>query len=69
MAGSNPKHRAKNFTKGEERALVSATGRFRTVIDINSNRDVDNKAKNDAWISIKRGFDNYCHAEGIYVSC
>lgn len=63
------KNPAKNFTKEEERALVSATGKFQTVIDVNTNRDADNKAKNTAWITNKRGFYNYCHAEGIYVSC
>lgn len=62
------KTRSKNFSEEESKVLLSACDKFHSVINKNSNRDVDKIAKVKAWEKIKQGFDNYCRAEGIYVS-
>lgn len=62
------KNRSKNFTEAECNVLLSASDKFYTIINKNSNRDNDKKAKVSAWSQIKRGFDAYCKSTGIYVS-
>lgn len=62
------KIRSKNFTEAECNVLLSACDKFYNVINKNSNRDKDKKAKIAAWSQIKAGFDAYCKSEGIYVS-
>lgn len=64
----NTKSRSKNFTEAESSALLSACDKFYNIINKNSNRDCDKKAKNNAWLRIKSGFDQYCKSEGVYVS-
>lgn len=60
--------RSKNFSPEESEVLLSACDKFYEVINKNSNRDVDKKAKTNAWSKIKCGFDKYCKSQGIYVS-
>lgn len=62
------KNRSKNFTEAECKVLLSASDKFYSIINRNSNRDKDRKAKVSAWIQIKRSFDTYCKSTGIYVS-
>lgn len=62
------KTRAKNFSEAECKVLLSACDKFHGIINKNSSRDKDKKAKSVAWAKIKAGFDGYCKSEGIYVS-
>lgn len=62
------KTRSKNFTQNEVDVLLSACDKFHEIINKNSNRDKDKVAKTNAWQKIKTGFDNYCKAQGFYVS-
>lgn len=62
------KVRSKNFTEPENEVLLSACDKFHSIINKNTNRDVDKTEKSNAWKKIKQGFDNYCKVQGIYVS-
>lgn len=62
------KTRSKNFTEEECKVIVSTCGKHFDIINKNSNRDVDKKAKDQAWKKIQREFHAYCHTNGIFVS-
>lgn len=62
------KSRSKNFSDAECNVLLSACDKFYTIINKNSNRDNDKKAKTVAWSKIKMGFDQYCKSQGVFVS-
>lgn len=68
QGGENTKSRSKNFTDKEITVLLSACDKFYSVINKNSNREVDKMAKASSWLKIKTGFDNYCKTQGCYVS-
>lgn len=68
LDSQNTKSRAKNYSSHECDALVECSERFRGIIDKNSNNERDKEEKERAWITIKEDFDEYCAAQGFYVS-
>lgn len=60
--------RSKNYTKEEIDTLLICCDSFNGVINKNSNRNVDQKNKENAWTKIKNTFHDRCHADGTYVS-
>lgn len=65
---TNSKLRSKNFTEEECKVIVSTCGKYFDVINKNSNREADKKAKDQAWAKIEQEFNAYCHAHAIFVS-
>lgn len=60
--------RTKNYTPFECETLLKICDQYHTVINKNSNRDIDRKNKESAWQTIKNEFDERCKADGQFVS-
>lgn len=65
---SSQRSRAKKYSKDETDMLTKICLDYDAILGKNSSSDVDKRIKDNAWVKIKRLFDDRCRSEGIYVS-